>query len=359
MDPGCTCVRIATVAVARRAGSPPAPATAPHARRAAAAGAPTPLVAPRRSDAAAPCRTPARPTRRSPPAAIADERRSRRHRRRRSRLRRRAARPRPRTTSPRSTATTHYNPVADPTLPRRRQMPVTYDPWEKLNRRSTASTTRSTAPSPSRWPQAYVQGGAAPGAPGRQQLLQQPRPAGQRAQRAAAGQAEAGGAVARPLPAELTLGIGGIFDPASDAKLPRKQRGFRPDPRASGAGSARATSSCRCSARAPCAMRSAWSATRRCRRSAQVEDDKTRVFLQGLQLVDVRTQLLPSTACAKARSTNTRWSAIPGCSAATTRSATTSKKADDQTCPSTCWKRTDNPTVPADAMPVIPGSATP
>ena len=57
--------------------------------------------------------------------------------------------------------------------------------------------------SPGRWRAAYVKVVPRPVRLGVEQFLQQPRPAGHRGQRAAAGQAEAGRAVAGPFPAEL------------------------------------------------------------------------------------------------------------------------------------------------------------
>ena len=65
-----------------------------------------------------------------------------------------------------------------------------------------------------------------------------------------------------------TLGLGGIFDPATDAQHARTAARTSARPSACGAGSVRATSNCRCSGRAPCATCSAWSAMRRWRRCA-------------------------------------------------------------------------------------------
>ena len=64
-----------------------------------------------------------------------------------------------------------------------------------------------------------------------------------------------------------TLGIGGLFDPASKAMVPRRNEDFGQTLGAWGWRRS-ATWNCRSSARVPCAMCSAWPVTSRCRRSA-------------------------------------------------------------------------------------------
>ena len=184
-----------------------------------------------------------------------------------------------------------YDPLADPTLPEPAVMPGTYDPWEKLQPQDAPLQQRGRPRHRQAAGARLREGGAAAGAAGRQQFLHQPRPAADRAQQPAAGQAEAGRPGAGPLPAQRHAGHRRHLRSghASQAAAARAKTSARRS--ACGAGSARATSSCRCSARAPCATCSAWSATRRwpaARRGRRPGPHS----LQGLQLVDVRTQLL-------------------------------------------------------------------
>ena len=87
----------------------------------------------------------------------------------------------------------------------------------------------------------------------------------------------------------------------------------------------------------------------------QVEDDKARVFLQGLQLVDVRTQLFAVDSMREGADRRLRAGArCLDCSAATTRSSATASRSDDDALPDYLREDQDNPTVPADAMPIMP-----
>src|SRR3546814_12068733 len=87
-----------------------------------------------------------------------------------------------------------------------------------------------------------------------------------------------------------TLGIGGIFDPASDAKLPNKSEDFG---QTLGVWGWKTSRYVELPLFGPRTVRDAFGLVGDGQLSPirQVEDDKTRVFLQGLQLVDVRTQL--------------------------------------------------------------------
>ena len=86
----------------------------------------------------------------------------------------------------------------------------------------------------------------------------------------------------------------------------------------------------------------------------QIEDDTTRVFLQGLQLVDVRTQLIAVDSMREGATDDyalirdawlqRRNYQIFGDRAADDRTTTAGLPAEDQ----------DDPIVPADAMPVMP-----
>mgnify|MGYP002661903273 CR=1 FL=1 len=119
-----------------------------------------------------------------------------------------------------------YNPIADPTLPAPAVQPASYDPWEKFNRRvhrfNNAVDRRVAKPLAT----AYVKVTPRPvrlGVGNFFNNLGQPVSAVNALLQGKPKQA--GQSMGRFL-LNSTLGIGGIFDPASDAKLPRKSEDF-------------------------------------------------------------------------------------------------------------------------------------
>lgn len=184
-----------------------------------------------------------------------------------------------------------YDPVADPTLPAPAQSPIAYDPWEKFNRKVHAfnnAVDRAVARPLAR---AYVAVVPRPVRLGvgnffdnlRQpltmvnQLLQgRPRDATQTFGR---------------FLLNSTVGIGGIFDPASDLKMKRRSEDFG---QTLGTWGWKRSRYVELPFFGPRTVRDVLglagdmplSPTR------YVEDDKARIFLQGLNLVDTRAQLL-------------------------------------------------------------------
>lgn len=184
-----------------------------------------------------------------------------------------------------------YDPVADPTLPAPAQSPVAYDPWEKFNRRVhrfNNAVDRTVARPLAR---AYVAAVPRPVRLGvgnffdnlRQpltmvnQLLQgRPRDATQTFGR---------------FVLNSTLGIGGLFDPASDLKMKRRSEDFG---QTLGTWGWRRSRYVELPFFGPRTVRDVLGMAGDMPLSPvrQIEDDKTRIFLQGLNLVDTRAQLL-------------------------------------------------------------------
>lgn len=184
-----------------------------------------------------------------------------------------------------------YDPVADPTLPPPAELPASYDPWEPFNRRMHAfnnAVDRNVALPLAR---AYVRAVPRPvrlgvgnfftnlGQPvsAVNALLQgKPKQAAQSLGR---------------FVLNFTLGIGGIFDPASDARIPLRSEDFGQTLGVWGWESSRYLE---LPLFGPRTVRDAFglvgdaplSPTR------QLDDDAARIGLQGLQLVDIRTQLM-------------------------------------------------------------------
>lgn len=184
-----------------------------------------------------------------------------------------------------------YDPVADPTLPAPAQAPVSYDPWEKFNRKVHAFNNAVDRTVARPLALAYVAAVPRPVRLGvgnffdnlRQpltmvnQLLQgRPRDATQTFGR---------------FVLNSTVGIGGIFDPASDLKMKRRSEDFG---QTLGTWGWKRSRYVELPFFGPRTVRDVLglagdmplSPTR------YVEDDKTRIFLQGLNLVDTRAQLL-------------------------------------------------------------------
>lgn len=184
-----------------------------------------------------------------------------------------------------------YDPVADPTLPAPVQGPESYDPWETFNRkvhRFNNAVDRAVARPLAR---AYVAAVPRPVRLGvgnffdnlRQpltmvnQLLQgRPRDATQ--------------TLGRFL-LNSTVGIGGIFDPASDLKMKRRSEDFG---QTLGTWGWKRSRYVELPFFGPRTVRDVLGLAGDMPLSpvSKIEDDKTRIFLQGLNLVDTRAQLL-------------------------------------------------------------------
>ena len=184
-----------------------------------------------------------------------------------------------------------YDPVADPTLPEPAVVPGSYDPWERYNRRMhrfNNAIDRTVARPLAR---AYVAAVPRPvrlgvsnffnnlGQPvsAVNALLQgKPKQAAQSLGRFAL---------------NTTLGIGGIFDPASDATLPNRSEDFG---QTLGIWGWERSRYVELPLFGPRTVRDVFGMVGDAPLSPlrQVGDEQTRIPLQGLQLVDVRTQLL-------------------------------------------------------------------
>ena len=245
-----------------------------------------------------------------------------------------------------------YNPVADPTLPPGVEMPKSYDPWEKLNRkvhsfnnavdrtvaRPLAKGYVKVVPRPVRLGVSNFFSNLGEPITTLNSLLQgKPKQAGQ--------------SFARFL-LNSTLGIGGIFDPASDAKLPRKNEDFG---QTLGVWGWQRSRYVELPLFGPRTIRDVFGLIGDAPLSPirQVEDDKTRFFLQGLQLVDVRAQLLSIDALREGAVDEYALFRDSWLQRRNYQIGQDRKKSDDENLPDYLLEEEENPTVPMDAMPVI------
>ncbi len=180
---------------------------------------------------------------------------------------------------------------ADPNLPTPAVMPTVYDPWERYNRQMH------------RFNNAVDRGVARPLARGYVKVV--PRPfrlgvsnffnnLGQPVSAVNAllqGKPKQAGQSLGRFVLNTTLGIGGIFDPASDAKLPNRSEDFG---QTLGVWGWKNSRFFELPLFGPRTVRDTFGLVGDAPLSPlrQVEADRVRIPLQGLQLVDVRSQLL-------------------------------------------------------------------
>jgi len=246
-----------------------------------------------------------------------------------------------------------YDPVADPTLPEPAVLPESYDPWEPLNRRVHAFNNVVDEYVASPLAHVYVE------------VVPRPVRLGVRNFFGNLGQpvnalnsllqgkpAEAGQAVARFL-LNSTLGIGGIFDPATDANLSRSSEDFG---QTLGKWGWRQSRYVELPLFGPRTVRDVFGLIGDSPLSPlrQVEQDTVRVFLQGLQLVDVRTQLF---AVDSMREGATDDYALVRDAWLQRRNYQIAgdEQPVDESLPDYLQEDISNPTVPVDALPVLPG----
>ena len=184
-----------------------------------------------------------------------------------------------------------YDPIADPTLPAPAAQPASYDPLEKLNRRvhrfnevvdrhiakPLATVYVKVTPRPVRLGVGNFFNNLGQPVSALNALLQgKPK--------------QAGHALGRFL-LNSTLGIAGIFDPASAAKIPNKSEDFG---QTLGVWGWKKSRYIELPLFGPRTFRDIVGMAGDAPLSPirQIEEDRVRVFLQGLQLVDLRAQLM-------------------------------------------------------------------
>ncbi|GAA3912592.1 MlaA family lipoprotein [Luteimonas lutimaris] len=251
-----------------------------------------------------------------------------------------------------------YDPVYDDTLPAPAQLPKSYDPWEGMNRRVHRFNNAVDRTIAKPLAKAYVKVVPRPMRLGVSNFfhnLGQPVSALNALLQGKPKQAAQ--SMGRFL-LNSTLGIGGIFDPASDARLPNRSEDFG---QTLGVWGWKTSRYVELPLFGPRTVRDSFGLVGDGQLSPirQVEDDKTRVFLQGLQLVDVRTQLFAVDSM--------REGAVDDY--ALVRDAWLQRRnyqifgereqeSEDDALPDYLREDSANPTVPVDVMPIIPGAPT-
>lgn len=249
-----------------------------------------------------------------------------------------------------------YDPVADPTLPAPAQLPSSYDPWEPLNRkvfafnnvvdrviaRPLARFYIAVTPRPVRLGVGNFFNNLGQPVSAVNALLQgRPKQAGQSLGRFAV---------------NSTLGLAGIFDPATRFGIPNRSEDFG---QTLGVWGWKQSRFLELPLFGPRTVRDAFGLIGDSPLAPlqYVEDDKARVFLQGLQLVDVRTQLMAVDSMREGAIdayalTRDAW--LQRRNYQIFQDSQRSREGDDSL-PDYLQEGTD-PYVPVDVMPVVPGS---
>ena len=244
-----------------------------------------------------------------------------------------------------------YNPIADPTLPPPAEMPKSFDPWERYNRRvhrfnmvvdrriakPLAHAYVRVVPRPVRLGVSNFFNNLGQPVSALNALLQgKPKQAGQ--------------SVGRFL-LNSTLGIGGLFDPATSANLPNRGEDFG---QTLGVWGWKKSRYVELPLFGPRTVRDVFgmagdaplSPTR------QIEEDKLRIFLQGLQLVDVRAQLLSTDSLREGAADDYALVRDAWLQRRNYQIRGDEASDEDDTLPDYLREGDDAPTVPASAMPL-------
>lgn len=247
-----------------------------------------------------------------------------------------------------------YDPVADPTLPTPVDIAGAYDPWERYNRqmhlvnnvidravaRPLARVYVRVVPRPVRLGVSNFFNNLGQPVAAVNSLLQgKPEQAAQSLGRFAL---------------NTTLGIGGVFDPASDARLPNRSEDFG---QTLGVWGWKRSRYVELPLFGPRTVRDVLGMVGDAPLSPlrQVEADRARIPLQGLQLVDVRTQLL-STDSLREGAEDDYALVRDAWSQRRDYQIFGDRQLDDDSSLPDYLREENNPTVPVDAMPVMPPS---
>lgn len=244
-----------------------------------------------------------------------------------------------------------YDPIADATLPPPAVMPQSYDPWEKFNRRMhrfnnavdrrvaqpLARIYTRTVPRPLRLGVGNFFNNLGQPVSALNAMLQgKPKQAGQ--------------SVGRFL-LNSTVGVGGLFDPATKAKLPNRSEDFGQTLAVWGWKTSRYVE---LPLFGPRTLRDVFGMVGDSPLSPlrQIEDDRVRVFLQGLQLVDLRAQLLSTDSFRNGAADDYTLVRDAWMQRRNYQISGDRKGAEDQTLPDYLQEEEGDPTIPVDAMPM-------
>lgn len=248
-----------------------------------------------------------------------------------------------------------YDPVADPTLPDPVQLPGSYDPWEPLNRRvhafnnvvdraiarPLARAYITVVPRPVRLGVGNFFNNLGQPVSALNALLQgRPKQAGQSLARFAV---------------NSTLGLAGLFDPASRFDIPNRSEDFG---QTLGVWGWRQSRYLELPLFGPRTVRDVFGLVGDAPLAPlqHVEEDKVRVFLQGLQLVDARTQLMALDSLREGATDEYALFRDGWMQRRQYQIFNDRERKDDQSDLPEYLREGTDPYVPVDVMPIMPGA---
>jgi phospholipid-binding lipoprotein MlaA len=184
-----------------------------------------------------------------------------------------------------------YDPIADPTLPPPAQLPSSYDPWEPLNRKVHAFNNAVDRVIAKPLAEAYVAIVPRPVRLGVRNFFDNLGQPVSMVNALLQGQPKQAGQSLARFVVNTTIGVAGIFDPATRFHIPNRSEDFG---QTLGVWGWKKSRYLELPLFGPRTVRDAFGLIGDAPLAPlqHVEEDKARVFAQGLQLVDVRTQLM-------------------------------------------------------------------
>ncbi len=246
-----------------------------------------------------------------------------------------------------------YNPIADPTLPTPATQAISYDPWEPLNRRvhrfNNAIDRRIAKPLAT----AYVKIVPRPVRHGVGNFFNNLGQPVNAVNALLQGKPKQAGQSAGRFLLNSTVGIGGLFDPATKAKLPNKSEDFG---QTLGVWGWRRSRYIELPLFGPRTIRDLLGMVGDSPLSPlqTIKNSQVRVFLQGLQLVDVRTQLLSVDSFREGAADDYSLVRDAWLQRRQYQIVGDRKSDADDNLPDYLQNNDDNPTVPIDAIPILP-----
>ncbi len=252
-----------------------------------------------------------------------------------------------------------YDPVADPTLPAPAQLPAVYDPWEPFNRRVHAFNNAVDRTVAKPLAQAYVAVVPRPvrlGVGNFFSNLGQPVSAVNAALQGRP--AQAGASLGRFV-VNTTVGVGGLFDPATRLNIPNRSEDFG---QTLGVWGWRNSRYLELPLFGPRTVRDVFGLVGDAPLSPvrQVDNNELRIFLQGLQLVDIRTQLMAIDSLREGATDEyalfrDSWLQRRNYQIMGDRNRAAEGDDPDAGLPDYLREDSAGPTVPVDVMPIVPG----
>ncbi len=248
-----------------------------------------------------------------------------------------------------------YNPVADSTLPEAAVLPSSYDPWEPLNRRVHAFNNAVDRRIATPLARAYVATVPRPvrlGVTNFFNNLGQPVSAVNALLQGKP--AQAGASLGRFV-VNTTLGVAGFFDPATRFNIPNRSEDFGQTLGVWGWKSSRYVE---LPLFGPRTVRDTFGLVGDAPLSIvrQVDNAETRYFLQGLQLVDLRTQLFALDSLREGATDEYALFRDSWLQRRNYQIFGDRLGEGDESLPDYLLDDETNPTVPVDVMPIVPGS---